>query len=492
MTSPIQTIVLAAILFIIPLQLYRRYRKLSAIPGPFLAGFTNLWRAYAQNYGTIATTLIKLHEQYGPLVRIGPNTIHVSDPASVSVIYTNHGEFKKASAIQADSYSPLRVVATRGKSIGSVIDMQDEEGNTLLKRGVGNAFATNTLLDYEHNVDDTVKELIQTIIEVPEFDLFKTMQFFQLDMLTQLAFNENLGHLKNRRDVWGMVSPSRDRIAHWVQWQAFPTLEYLIFQHPLFNWFTKRSSVWVQEALHRLANRESAPAAKTKGQKDLLQKYVDALKKNPAIGHDIIALMTTSTISAGFDSTTVTITTILFCLMKYPASLEKLKQELEAAQLSTPVPQWAEVNKLEYLDAVFKEAMRCNPFVTIPLERVVPRGGVVIAGKHIPAGTTIGSAAKVIHHNRELYGEDVEEFRPERWLVDSDKRLAMERASMSFGSGKRICLGRHVAELEIKKLIPSLVLRFKMNIVTKDASLDSADGRTAFPKTIMVKFGAMS
>ncbi|KIW23706.1 uncharacterized protein PV07_11885 [Cladophialophora immunda] len=483
MASSIQVIVLAIIISLVPLQLYFRYRKLSSIPGPFLASFTDLWRAYAQNYGTIATTLIKLHEQYGPLVRIGPNTIHVSDPAAVSTIYTNHGEFRKA-----DSYSPLRVRNPQGKSAGSVIDMQDEEGNTLLKRGVGNAFATKTLLDYEHSVDDTVNELARTIIEEPEFDLFKTMQFFQLDMLTQLAFSENLGHLQNRRDVWGMVDPSRERIAHWVQWQALPNLEYLLYQHPLFNWVTKKSSAWALEALQKLATRESAPMEKTQGQKDLLQKYVDAFKKHPAMGHDNISLMTTSTISAGFDSTTVTMTTILFCLMKYPAACEKLKQELEAAKLSTPVPQWAEVNRLEYLDAVFKEALRCNPFVTIPLERIVPRGGAVIVGKQIPAGTTVGCAAKVIHNNRELFGEDVEEFRPERWLVDPEKRLAMERASMGFGSGKRICLGRHIAELEIKKLIPALVLRFKMDLVTPDASLDFADGLTAFPKTIMVKF----
>ncbi|KIX99977.1 uncharacterized protein Z520_04615 [Fonsecaea multimorphosa CBS 102226] len=483
MASSVEGIVLIAIVFLIPLRLYSRYRKLSSIPGPFLANFTDLWRAYAQNYGTITTTLIKLHEKHGPLVRIGPNTIHVSDPAAVSTIYTNHGEFRKA-----DSYSPLRVPTPRGKSIGSVIDMQDEDGNTLLKRGVGNAFATKTLLDYEHSVDETVSELARTIIEFPEFDLFTTIQFFQLDMLTQLAFSENLGHLQNRRDVWGMVDPSRDRVAHWVRWQALPTLEYLLFQHPLFSWVTKRSSAWALEALRKLANREAAPAGKTEGQKDLLQKYVDAYKKNPAIGHDVIELMTTSTISAGFDSTTVTITTILFFLMKYPAAYDRLKQELEQAQLSTPVPQWTEVNRLEYLDAVFKEAMRCNPFVTIPLERVVPPGGAVIVGKQVPAGTTVGCAAKVIHYNRELYGEDVEEFRPERWLTNPEKRLAMERASMGFGSGKRVCLGRHIAELEIKKLIPTLVLRFKMDLTTPDSSLEFADGLTAYPKTIMVRF----
>lgn len=74
---------------------YLRYQRLKNVPGPFLASFTDVWRAYAHNFGSLSNTLLQLHEKYGPLVRIGPNSVSVSDPAAVRVIYSNHGLFKK-------------------------------------------------------------------------------------------------------------------------------------------------------------------------------------------------------------------------------------------------------------------------------------------------------------------------------------------------------------------------------------------------------------
>ena len=476
MASFIQLFALATILVLLPLQLYLRSRRLKSVPGPRLASFTDLWRAYAQNYSDFTTTLLQLHHKYGPLVRIGPNSISVSDPAAVSTIYTNHGEFRKVCVIghehahdarskirQADSYHPLRVLNSHGKSAGSVLDMQDEDQSTALKRGVGSAFATKNLLDYENDVDDTASELIHKIQGSPLLDLFPITQYFQLDFLTKAAFSENFGHLKTGEDVWGMAGALKHRMAHWQSWQGLPQLERLIFQHPVWSRATKRPARWVEEAMVRLRDRESATAESLPTKKDFLQKYIDGRNKVPAIEHDTLRLMVTSTISAGFDTTALTITTIIFFLTTHPDVCAKLKQELEGVQLSKPVPKWTEVNKLEYLDAVFKEAMRCNPVVTAPLERVVPAGGATITGARIPEGAIVGCLPKVIHQNRELYGDDSDVFRPERWLTAPEKRLAMERALLSFGSGKRICIGRHIVELEIKKLIPALVVRFKVS-----------------------------
>ena len=86
-----------SILFIFAALLFVRYRRLQSIPGPPLASLTDLWRAYHQNASNWTNTLRQLHEKYGPFVRLGPNTVSVSDAAAVSTIYSMHGEFKKAS-----------------------------------------------------------------------------------------------------------------------------------------------------------------------------------------------------------------------------------------------------------------------------------------------------------------------------------------------------------------------------------------------------------
>lgn len=75
-----------------------------------------------------------------------------------------------------------------------------------------------------------------------------------------------------------------------------------------------------------------------------------------------------------------------------------------------------------------KEAMRCHPGVSYPLERLVPQGGAEICGVKLPAGTVVGVHPAVIHHNTDIYGADAASFQPERWLVsDAEQIKAMDR-----------------------------------------------------------------
>lgn len=79
-----------------------------------------------------------------------------------------------------------------------------------------------------------------------------------------------------------------------------------------------------------------------------------------------------------------------------------------------------------------KEAMRCHPGVSFPLERVVPDGGSTICGTYLKAGTIVGINPAVIHHDKTIYGEDAAKFRPERWIDSSEERLKiMDRHIMT-------------------------------------------------------------
>lgn len=75
--------------------LLSRYRKLSSVPGPLLASFTDLWRAYHVRYGGLYENMAQIHARYGTFVRIAPNAVSISDPAAIGTVYSMHGEFKK-------------------------------------------------------------------------------------------------------------------------------------------------------------------------------------------------------------------------------------------------------------------------------------------------------------------------------------------------------------------------------------------------------------
>jgi len=70
-----------------------------------------------------------------------------------------------------------------------------------------------------------------------------------------------------------------------------------------------------------------------------------------------------------------------------------------------------------------------------------------------------------IHRNTRVFGDDVEVFRPERWLIEDREQLrVMEAAHMGFSRGRRNCLGQNIALLQMKKLIPALLMKFKVSL----------------------------
>jgi hypothetical protein len=70
---------------------------LKKIPGPFLAKFSDIWRFWSQYQTTQIETFQGLHEKYGSAVRVGPNTVSLSDPSLIKTIYNTRGTFIKVS-----------------------------------------------------------------------------------------------------------------------------------------------------------------------------------------------------------------------------------------------------------------------------------------------------------------------------------------------------------------------------------------------------------
>lgn len=113
---------------------------------------------------------------------------------------------------------------------------------------------------------------------------------------------------------------------------------------------------------------------------------------------------------------------------------------------------------LPYLTAIIRESLRwLSPAIDMS-PKVVPPEGDVWNGVHIPGGTHVGWNAMCIMRDPEVWGEDSEEFRPERWLEavsDPDKLRDMETVvELNFaGSSRYECLGRTVALVEIRKVL---------------------------------------
>lgn len=205
---------------------------------------------------------------------------------------------------------------------------------------------------------------------------------------------------------------------------------------------------------------------------DLLSMFLKAKEDRPEFMTDgRVLTMAVSMAFAGSETTAISLAAVFYFLLKNPRCYHKLLTELNDAVKEGTIENrhnglvsWQESQKLPYLDACIKEAFRLHPAAGLPLERVVPPQGVEICGEHIKGGTIVGCSAWIIHRRREIYGEDVDFYRPERWLDAGKEQLKEMNGTMfQFGAGARTCIGKNISLLEVYKLVPSFLRRFEVS-----------------------------
>jgi len=198
-------------------------------------------------------------------------------------------------------------------------------------------------------------------------------------------------------------------------------------------------------------------------QNDMLGSFIrHGLTQKEAESETLVQIL------AGSDTTATAIRATLLHLITSPRVLSTLLAEIRKAAPSSPITD-SEAKEMPYLQAVIKEGLRIFPPVTGLMSKVVPPGGDTFNDIFLPEGTKIGYCAWGIFRNKEIFGEDVNVFRPERWLEDfnpvekiRERELTLE---LIFGYGRWQCLGKNVAMIELNKVFVELLRRFELEIV---------------------------
>lgn len=153
---------------------------------------------------------------------------------------------------------------------------------------------------------------------------------------------------------------------------------------------------------------------------------------------------------AGSDTTATAIRAIL---IMHPRVTSKLRTEISSNPISSPI-QDAEARKLPYLQAIIKEGLRIFPPVVGLMSKEVPPSGDVINNQFVPGGTKIGYGAYGIFRDKQMWGQDADTFRPERWLEASPEKIKEMESTLEliFSYGKYQCLGKSLAMMELNKI----------------------------------------
>ncbi|KAF2771365.1 putative P450 monooxygenase [Teratosphaeria nubilosa] len=445
--------ILSAVLLFAVYQITWTYAKLRDVPGPIAAKFTNLWRLLVVWSRDSHDTYLCLHKQFGDVVRTGPNVVSICKPDMIQQIYGVQKGY-----VKSDFYAVWQTIVNgkRTKRTPSLVFTTDEALHARMKRPVAQSFSLSTLVEFEPLTDSTTAVFLS-----------------RLDKLYastgNLTFSRRLGFMERADDVEGIIasiSANFDRCSILVQ---MPWLDSWTYKNPVYLKFfaTPVSSPIVgfgqrrlQERLKGVDEQSQAlidvpdPALRAKvlhgtipSKPDFLSRFLTLHKEQPDIVTDrqMLAYLFAN-INAGSDTIGSTLRAIFYYLLKSPRSLAELIEELNDAQkagnLTAPSSTWSECHNLKYLKAVIKEALRLNPALSLPMERVVPGPALQVGEHFLPAGTVVGINPWVFHRDQRIFGKDAEEWRPGRWT----------------------CLGRHIAMLELGKVVPALLTRYEMRL----------------------------
>lgn len=470
-------------------QFVKRNDPFHDIPGPFLARWTPLWLAYQARRGLRYLAVDDLHKKYGPVVRISPNHISVADKDAISAVYA-HGNGASDKSPYYDAFKGMKA---------SVFSTRDRREHSQKRRVLSHAFSSVFLMDRIPCIQKAVESFVEKMDKLcetkDEVDVQEWFHYLTFDILGMMAFGEPMGMLAKGSDTVLVTSADGSTTeAHAItlvnqrehlssvlglvpSWMA-PLSKFL--PDPFFSVADESSKNLVGLADVKVKRRLEDPTSQ--GYDDVLSRLIDACEGDGKDYFTDIVCETVTLLIAGTETTANTLTAIMFLLKKHPRVYDKLLTELEK-RIEGDVPEYRDVKDIPYLDAVIDEGMRCFAPMSLGLPRTVPDGGMMCCGRFYPKGTELSVPAWTIQNDPMIWG-DPEVFRPERWLESEHLKSFL----LAFGKGPRACLGKNLAYMELRLILSTILLRYTVDLTSKDDVLPSMEDFTHKPLGLEVRF----
>ncbi|KAL8707634.1 MAG: hypothetical protein Q9220_007372 [cf. Caloplaca sp. 1 TL-2023] len=332
--------------------------------------------------------MIALHRKYGRLVRTGPNEVSVSDPAAIKTIYAPGSKFKKS-----EWYG-----VWQGHRAFDLFAERNERKHGMQRRLVSNIYSTDSLLQSESHIDRCLKDFLGKLrqrVSQP-INLGLWLQLFAFDIVGEVTFSQRFGFIDAAKDDGAFQQIEKAlKSAAWVG-QIHQLYWILDFLSPVIGsgWLaiSARHGKLRAFAAQQVARRKD----RSNDNLDILSKLRDVQVQKPQeLDENAVLSMATSNIFAGSDTTAISLRAIIFHLLKNPRYKQRVIEEVDEMEkegkVSDPI-KYAEAKEMPYLQACIHEGLRLHP------------------------ATVIGVNPWVIHRDTSIFGEDVDSFKPERWL----------------------------------------------------------------------------
>jgi len=173
------------------------------------------------------------------------------------------------------------------------------------------------------------------------------------------------------------------------------------------------------------------------------------------------------------DTSAIASSSTLLLLAMYKDVQQKVVVELHRTfgkTLDAPYLDYEKINELQYLEMVINEAMRLLPVIPCVL-RENSTEIEISEGYILPTGSYIMIPIFEIHRSKSIWGEDADDFRPERFEKENYEKIP-SYGYIPFAKGPRMCLGWRYAMFLMKIQLANILLRYEVDKSLKLSQLE--------------------
>jgi cytochrome P450 len=451
------------------------FSPLAKVPGPRLAALTYWFECYYDVFrpAQYVFKIKKLHDQYGPVVRIGPYDVSISDPSYIDTIYApstgrkRDKDYEKVKALGVDS--------SVGGSLGHDLHRRRREAlnpyfsiqrigqldQMLLAKSaqVEGVFANARERGEILNLSDVYFAFCNDVVHQYCFGTTP-------DILNDLA----LANIR-RNNVAAVLQSVKVMLQFgWIRdlmQKLPPRIGEAVMPPGVRDMMTFRKSIRAE--IDRILASKASAAEEPHSIFTHLRDNQDlpAAEKSAQRLEDEATLIT----MAGTYSPMLSLVTAHYHLLTRNDLMAAVRTELQQYRKSAASSMRLE--QLPYLAAIIQEAHRLTFGLTGRNPRMCPdetlmytdttSGAAKASTYTFPPGTSLSMSTLVVHTDKELF-PDPWRFEPTRWLTTDQELLARRRRAMlTFMRGPRSCIGKHLANAEIAVLLAT-VTRWDMRL----------------------------
>ncbi|XP_066591918.1 probable cytochrome P450 301a1, mitochondrial [Prorops nasuta] len=452
-------------------------RPYHEVPGPKPTPiFGNTWRLFPVigQYTISDTAKISqlFYQDYGKIVRLSgligrPDLLFVYDADEIEKIYRNEGPTPFRPSMPCLVHYKAKVRKDFFGQLPGVVGVHGEPWREFRTRVQKPVLQPKTVRKYITPIEVVTNDFVSRMLEIKNdenempADFDNEIHKWALECIGRVALDVRLGclgeNLKADSEPQRIIDAAKFALRNVAvlelkapYWRYVPTPLWSRYVRNM-NYFIEICMKHIDAAMERLKQKPEVDESDM----SLVERILDK-EKNPKMAY-ILAL---DLILVGIDTISMAVCSILYQLSTRLEEQEKIYEELVTIlpDPSTPLTM-QHLDKAVYMKAFVREVFRV--YSTVIGNGRTLQQDTVICGYEIPKGVQVVFPT-LVTGNMEDYVEDAKTFKPSRWLKEASDQKLHPFASLPYGYGARMCLGRRFADLEIQVLLAKLIRSYKL------------------------------